>query len=69
MRRLRLLFVLAAAMLPFAAGAQTYVSDYQVATYTSSFSSIAYTGTEVTFTENNYYTQQVTLPFTLTLKA
>lgn len=51
-------------MLPYAAGAQTYVSDYQVATYTSSFSSIAYTGTEVTFTESNYYTQQVTLPFT-----
>lgn len=64
MRRLRLLFVLAAALLPFAAGAQVYVSDYTFSTYTSSFNSIASTGTEMTQLSGYSSSQELVLPFT-----
>lgn len=64
MRRLRLLFVLAAVLLPFAAGAQVYVSDYTFSTYTSSFNSIASTGTELTQLSGYGTSQELVLPFT-----
>ncbi len=63
MKHLRLLLVLAAVLLPFAVGAQVYVSDYSFSTYNSSFTSISSTGTELTLNTLNS-SQQITLPFT-----
>ncbi len=64
MRRLRLSFLLVAALMPFAAGAQTHVSDYVYSTYTSMFSSIESTGTELSELSFANMSTQLILPFT-----
>lgn len=65
MKRLRTLFVLVTALLPFVARAQVYVSDYSFSSFTGSFSSIASTGTELTSLIADDASEQVVLPFVL----
>ena len=64
MKRLRTLIVLMAALLPFVAHAQVYVSDYTFSTYPGYFSSIASTGTEITSQLAYDESQPIALPFT-----
>ena len=54
-----------AVMLPFVANTQVYIGDYTFLSYTSTYSSIASTGTELTGLVADDATQQVVLPFVL----
>lgn len=65
MKRLKTLLVLMAVMLPFVANTQVYIGDYTFLSYTSTYSSIASTGTELTGLVADDATQQVVLPFVL----
>ena len=62
MKRLRLLSAIVVVMLPLLLKSQVYVRDYAFGSYTTTFSSIAITGTELT-TLSGTTSEEVTLPF------